>query len=83
MSAKHAISDTLQGSVATYLRRGGVVNKQRFIAECESEIFFLIDEYLAKLQARTWLSHVLCMPGQHAERELPLPRKHELDTVKL
>jgi len=25
MPAKHAISDKLQGSVATYLRRGGVV----------------------------------------------------------
>jgi len=28
MSAKHAINDKLQGSVATYLRRGGVVNNQ-------------------------------------------------------
>ena len=26
MSAKHAINDKLQGSVATYLRRGGIVN---------------------------------------------------------
>jgi len=28
MSAKHAINDKLQGSVATYLRCGGVVNNQ-------------------------------------------------------
>ena len=28
MSAKQAINDKLQGSVATYLRRGGVVNNQ-------------------------------------------------------
>jgi len=28
MSAKQAISDKLQGSVATYLRFGGVVNNQ-------------------------------------------------------
>jgi len=24
-----------------------------------------IAEYLAKLQARAWLSHALCSPGQH------------------
>jgi len=28
MSAKHAINDKLQGSVATYLMCGGVVNNQ-------------------------------------------------------
>jgi len=28
LSAKQAINDKLQGSVATYLRRGGVVNNQ-------------------------------------------------------
>jgi len=28
VSAKQAINDKLQGSVATYLRRGGVVNNQ-------------------------------------------------------
>jgi len=28
MSAKQAINDKLQGSVATYLRRGGVVSNQ-------------------------------------------------------
>ena len=33
-----------------------------YTAECVSE-FFLIGEYLAKLQARVWLSHALCMPA--------------------
>jgi len=28
MSAKHAINDKLQSSLATHLRRGGVVNNQ-------------------------------------------------------
>jgi len=28
MSAKQAINDKLQGSIAVYLRRGGVVNNQ-------------------------------------------------------
>jgi len=28
MSAKEAIGDKLQGSVATYLKRGGVINNQ-------------------------------------------------------
>jgi len=39
MSAQQAFNDKLQGSVATYLRCGGVVNNQikRFIAESESE----------------------------------------------
>jgi len=27
--------------------------------------FFEIGEYLANLQARAWLSHALCAPGQH------------------
>ena len=43
LSAKQAINDKLQGSVATYIRCGGTVNiqnYQRFIAECESENFF-------------------------------------------
>ena len=28
---------------------------------------FYICQYLAKLQARAWLSHALCAPGQHTE----------------
>ena len=40
MSAKQAIDDKLQSSVAAYLRCGGDVNKsnkERFTAESESE----------------------------------------------
>jgi len=29
MSAKHAVNDKLQGSVATYLRCGGFINEQK------------------------------------------------------
>jgi len=50
MSAKQAINDKLQGSVAAYLRCGGVVNnqiKKRFTAESVSENCFTIGEYLA------------------------------------
>ena len=70
LSAKQALNNKLQGSVATYLRCGRVVNNQildRFTAECVSE-FFLIGEYLAKLQARAWLSYALCAPGQHTAK---------------
>ena len=42
MSAKQATNDKLQGSVATHLRCGGVVNsqiKKRFVDESESDFF--------------------------------------------
>ena len=41
MSTKQAINDKLQGSVATYLRCGGllIIKLKRFIAECVSEFF--------------------------------------------
>ena len=59
MSAKQAINDKLQGSVATYFRCGGVVNNQikkgLFLSESKKN---KIGEYLAKLQAKTWF--VLC-----------------------
>ena len=38
MSTKQAINDKLQGSVATYLKCGGV-KLERFIAESVSEFF--------------------------------------------
>ena len=66
MSAEQAISDKLQGSVSTYLRCGGVVNKQikkGLIAESAWLKKTKIGEYLAKLQARAWLSHALYAPG--------------------
>jgi len=51
MSAKKAINDKLQGSVAKYLRCGGVVNnqiKRRFFAQSASEKKFKIGTYLTK-----------------------------------
>ena len=66
MSAKQALNDKLQGSVAAYLRCGGVVNNQIKKGLLLSlRVIFLVGEYLAKLQARAWLSHALCAPGQH------------------
>jgi len=50
------MNDKLQGSVATYSSCGGVVNNQkfeRFIAECVSEKFFNIGEYLAKVTSKS------------------------------
>jgi len=53
MSAKQAINDKLQSSVAAYLRCGEVFGNQikKVYWKSVSEIF-LIGEYLAKLQAR-------------------------------
>jgi len=51
MSAKQAINDKLQGSVAAYLKCGGVVNNRikTGLLLSESEQNFEIGEYLAKL----------------------------------
>jgi len=49
-------------SVASYSRYGGIVNnhiKKRFITESLSVKKIKIGEYLAKLQARRWLSHCI------------------------
>jgi len=55
MSAKEAINDKLQDSVATYLTFGEVFNNQikkaRFIAESVSAIF-LIGEYFGKVTSK-------------------------------
>ena len=66
MTAKQAINDKLQGSVATYLRYSGVVNNhiEKGLRVEKNKI----GEYLAKLQARAWLSHALCAPGQHTAK---------------
>ena len=55
--------DKLQGSVAAYLRFGGVVNnqiKKGFLPSLRVKKI-KNGEYLAKLQARTWLSHSLSL----------------------
>jgi len=57
------INDKLQSRVATYLRCGGVNNNQikkgLLLSLTVKEFFFEIGEYLAKLQAGTWLSRAL------------------------
>ena len=78
MSAKQAIIDKLRGSVATYLRCDGVVNHQ--IKKGLLLSLWVkknkIGEYLAKLQARAWLSHALCAGSQHtAERRRKCTRQ--------
>ena len=61
VSAKQALNDKLQGSVAAYLRCGGVVNHQlkRGLLPSLWVKKNLIGEYLAKLPAKTWLSRAL------------------------
>jgi len=71
MSEKQAINDKLQGSLATYLRCGGIVNNQmkKSLLLSLRVWIFLIGEYLAKLQARAWLSCALCAPDQHTAKD--------------
>ena len=42
-----------------------VPHYEKLTAESGSTKNFNIGEYLAKLQARMWLSHALCAPGMH------------------
>ena len=69
MSAKEAINDKLQGSLATYVWCGGVVNNQikkcLLLSVCEN-FFKSVNVWQSyNLQARTWLSRALCSPSQH------------------
>ena len=74
MSAKQAISDKLQGSVATYLRCGEVLNNQIKKGLLRSLLvnFFksanILVFHLVKLQAGAWLSHAFCAAGQHTAK---------------
>jgi len=64
VSAKQGINDKLQGSVAAYLRCGGVLNnqiKKGLLLSLENEKYFKIGEYLAKLQAKTLLSRAFSL----------------------
>ena len=69
MSAKQAIINELHGSVATYFRRGWVVNnqiKKGLLLSVSLKFFNSVNRaYMAKLQARAWLSRALCAPGHH------------------
>ena len=61
MPAEQAINDKLQGSVAAYLRCSRVVNNQikKGLLLSLRVKKIKIGEYLAKLQAKTWLSRAL------------------------
>ena len=66
---KKAINDKLQGSVATYLRCDGVVNnqiKKSLLLSLWVNFFYKsVNIWQSYIQARAWLSHALCAPGQH------------------
>ena len=60
MSEKQGINDKLQGSVATYLRCGGIVNNQmkKSLLLSLRVWIFLIGEYLGKVTSKSVV--VLC-----------------------
>ena len=67
MSAKQAINDKLQGSLATHSRCGGVANnqiKKGLLLSVRKNFFKSVNIW----QARAWLSHALCAPGQHTAK---------------
>jgi len=47
---------------------GLLITKLRKVLLLSLKNIFIIGEYLAKLQARAWLSHALCAPGQHTAK---------------
>jgi len=65
MSAKHAINEKLQGSVATYLRRGGVANndiKKGLLLSLRVKFFFeSVNVWQSYKQERDCLVHFLCL----------------------
>ena len=78
LSQNKEINDTLQRSVATYLRFGGVDNNgiKKGLLLNLSVKKIKIGECLAKLLARAWLFHALCAPGHHtAERRRKCTRQ--------
>jgi len=52
-----------------------------FIAESVSEKKFKINEYLAKIQPRTWLPRALYAPGHHTAKKTK--KVHETTTFLL
>ena len=64
MSSKQALNDKLQGSVATYLICGEVVNNQiRKVYCCVCERKFKIGEYLVRLHFLRFYRAMLCICG--------------------
>jgi len=65
MLAKWAINDKLQGSVASYLRCGGVVNNQIKKSLLLSEWIFFKSLNIWQSYKQERGSHAVCAPGQH------------------
>ena len=64
MSSKEAINDTLQGSVATYLRCGGVVNNQilkKLLLSLSEKKLKLVNFWQCYKQERDCLVHFVCL----------------------
>ena len=65
MSAKQAINDKLQGSVATYLRCGGLINNQikkgLFLSLWVKEILKSLNIWQSYKQERDCLVHFVCL----------------------
>jgi len=78
MSAKQAIIDKLQGSIATYLRCGGVVNNQvktgLLLSLSRKKIFKSVNIWQSYKHERDCLVHFLrllavCWPGAQSKRD--------------
>jgi len=65
MSAKQAVNDKLQGSVATYLRCGGVVNSQfkngLFLSRRVKQVFKSVNIWQSYKQERDCLVHFVLL----------------------
>jgi len=65
MSAKQAISDKIQGSVATYLRCGGVINNQikkgLLLSRRVKKILKSANNWQSYKQERDCLVHFVCL----------------------
>ena len=68
MSAKQDINDKLQGSVATYLRYGVVVNNHIKKGSTSGKKLKSVNIWQSYKQERG--SHALCAPGQHIAKRL-------------
>ena len=71
MSAKQALNDKLQGSVAAYLRCGGVANKQikkgLLLTLRVKIVFKSVNIWQSYKQERDCLMH-FCAPGQRTAK---------------
>jgi len=86
MSAKHAINDKLQGSVATYLRRGGVVKNQiKKGSLLRLRVNFLtVNRLFGEATSKNVIVSCTLHAGQHTAKRLTMPSvlaKHNLKSI--